>query len=182
MSIKELIDEQATAFDNPVILITVSPVIYQQGVLEALRYLSERFGTGLYITLNKPCATLQALFEKNGVPQEKVVYLDSITNTPEHDTESCRYLGRMRELTDICIALTKLVAERRGVRFVMLDSVSTLLIYNDAKSVARFCHTITEKLRSLGLPAALVQVEMEEGKDMTAQLAQFCDVYVKAVS
>ena len=110
------------------------------------------------------------------------MYLDSVTNTSEHDTESCRYLGRMRELTDICVALTKLVAVRKEVRFVMLDSVSTLLIYNDPKSVARFCHSVAEKLRSLGLPGAFILVDMEEGKDMAAQLAQFCDAYVKAES
>ena len=182
MGIRELIDERASPFESPVVLLNVSPLIYHEGVLDTLRYFSERFGTGLYITLNKPCATLQGSFEKSGVPSERLVYLDSITNTPEHDTETCRYLGRMRELTEICVALMKLVAERKEVRFVMLDSVSTLLIYNDPKSVARFCHSVVEKLRSMGLPGAFVLVDMEEGKDMVAQLAQFCDTYVKVMS
>lgn len=181
MEVRELIDEEASPFESPVVLLNVSPLIYHKGVLDALRYFSERFGTGLYITLNKPCATLQPAFEKAGVPSERVVYLDSITNTAEHDTESCRYLGRMRELTDICVALTKLASERK-VRYVLLDSVSTLLLYNDTKSVARFCHAVAEKLRSMGLSGALVLVDMEEGKDMAAQLAQFCDAYVKVGS
>lgn len=179
---KSQIDEQASAFDNPVLLLSVNPVVYQEGILDALKYFSDRFGVGLYITLNKPCATLQGSFGKKGFAQEKIVYLDSITNTPEHETESCRYLGRMRELTDLCIALTKLVSQKKEVRFVLLDSVSTLLIYNDAKSVARFCHSVTEKLRSFGLPGVLVLVEMEQAKDMVAQLAQFVDGYVRAVS
>ena len=145
-------------------------------------YFSERFGTGLYMTLNKPHAVIEGVFEKEGLPPEKLLYLDSITNRPECTTETCTYLGRMRELTDLGIALAKMISENRRVRFVMVDSVSTLLIYNDPKSVARFCHSVTEKLRSLGLPAALILVEMEEGKDVAAQLAQFCDAYVKAGS
>lgn len=181
MGPRGLIEEGASPFENPVILINVSPVIYHQVVLDTLRYFSERFGTGLYITLNKPCVTLQAAFGKAGVPAERVVYLDSITNTAEHDTESCRYLGRMRELTDICVAVMKLASEKK-VTFVLLDSVSTLLLYNDTKSVARFCHAVAEKLRSMGLSGALILVEMEEGKDMAAQLAQFCDAYVKVGS
>ena len=32
----------------------------------------------------------------------------------------------------------------------------------------------------MSLPAALVLVEMEEGKGVAAQLAQFCDAYVQA--
>lgn len=180
MSVRQLIDEQASLFENPVVLLSVSPVIYQQRVLDTLKYFSERFGMGLYVTLNKPSSTLQGSFQRGGVPPEKVMYLDSITNTPEHETEYCRFLGRMRELTDLCIAITKLVSERKGVRFILLDSVSTLMIYNDTKSVTRFCHVISERLRSLGLPGAFVSVDMEEGRDMVAQLAQFCYAYVKA--
>lgn len=178
MGVRELIDEGASPFESPVVLLNVSPLIYHQGVLDALRYFSERFGTGLYIALNKPCTTLQVAFGKAGVPSDRVVYLDSITNTAEHDTESCRYLGRMRDLTSICVALTKLASERK-VGYVLLDSVSTLLLYNDTKSVARFCHAVAEKLRSMRLSGALVLVDMEEGKDMAAQMAQFCDAYVK---
>ena len=180
MSVKELIDKQASNIENPVVLLSVNPAVYQEGVMNAMRYFSERFGMGLYITLNKPCAVLQGAFAKDGLAPGSLVYLDSITNTPERRTESCHYLGRMRELTDLCIALAKMMSEEKGVKFVFVDSISTLLIYNDSKSVARFCHSVTEKLRSVNLPAALVFVEMEEGKDVVAQMAQFCDVYVKA--
>jgi len=180
LSVGELIDKQAASIENPVVLLSVNPVVYQEGVMGAIKYFSERFGMGLYITLNKPCAVLQGAFEKDGMAPGSLVYLDSITNTPERRTESCQYLGRMRELTDLCIALAKMMSEEKEVKFVFVDSVSTLLIYNDSKSVARFCHSVTEKLRSMSLPAALVFVEMEEGKDVVAQMAQFCDAYVKA--
>jgi hypothetical protein len=182
LSVRQRIDEQASLFEYPVVLVSLDPVSYQQGVMDALKYFSERFGMGLYITLNKPCTTLQGFFAKGGVPPKRIVFLDSITKTTERQTESCVYLGRMRELTDLCIALAKLISERPEFKFVLLDSVSTLLIYNDTKSVARFCHSVTEKVRSLGLPAALILVEVGEGKDVVAQLAQFCDAYVKTVA
>ena len=181
MSVRELIDKRSTGIENPVLLLSVNPMVYQEGVMAATKYFAERFGTGLYMTLNKPSAVLQGIFEKGGLGQGRLVYLDSITNTAECRTESCQFLGRMRELTDLGIALGKMISEER-VKFVFVDSVSTLLIYNDPKSVARFCHAVVEKVRSLNLPAALVLVEMEEGKDIAAQLAQFCDAYVKAVN
>jgi hypothetical protein len=180
LSVSELIDKQASSIENPVVLLSVNPMVYQEGILSAIKYFSERFGMGLYISLNKPCAVLQGAFEKDGMAPGGLVYLDSITNTPERRTSSCHYLGRMRELTDLCIAMVKMISEEKEVKFVFVDSVSTLLIYNDPKSVTRFCHSVTEKLRSLSLPAALVLVEMEEGRDVVAQLAQFCDAYVKA--
>ena len=181
MSVRELIVKGSADMENPVLLLSVNPMLYQEGVMVAIKYFCERFGTGLYITLNKPSAVLQEIFEKGGLAHGRLVYLDSITNTAECRTESCQFLGRMRELTDLGIALAKMMSEEK-VKFVFVDSVSTLLIYNDPKSVARFCHAVIEKLRSLNLPAALVLVEMEEGKDIAAQLAQFCDAYVKAVN
>jgi hypothetical protein len=77
------------------------------------------------------------------------------------------------------MGMSKMVSGRDGIRFVLFDSVSTLLIYNDTKSVQRFCHVCVERLRSKGLPAAFVSVEVGEGMDMIAQIAQFCDAYVK---
>lgn len=179
--IRQQLEEQTSSLENPVILLSVSPVKYQEALLEVLRYFSERFGTGLYITMNKPCATLVEYFGRAGI-KDKLVFLDSITNIPEQETEVCCFLGRMRELSDISMGVSKMVSGRKGIRFVLFDSVSTLLIYNDPKSVARFCHVCAERLRSWGLPAAFVSVEVGEGMDMIAQLAQFCDAYVKAVS
>ena len=181
MSVRELMDRQASDIENPVVLLSVNPSVYQAGVTDAVKFFSERYGKGLYITLNKPSAVLQGVFERGGLAHGSLVYLDSITNTSEHRTGACNFLGRMRELTDLGIALVKMLSEEE-VKFVFVDSVSTLLIYNDTNSVARFFHSVTEKLRSLNLPAALVLVEMEEGKGVAAQLAQFCDAFVKAVN
>jgi hypothetical protein len=179
VSIAYQINEQVSLIENPLVLLSVSPTIYQETVLAVLRYFSERFGTGLYITLNKPAATLLGSFERAGIHLGELVLLDSVTNTSERDTESCCFLGRMRELSDLSLGVSKMVSERKQIKFVLLDSVSTLLIYNDTKSVTRFCHLVAERLRKWGLPGVFISVEMGEGMDMLAQLAQFCDAYVK---
>jgi hypothetical protein len=181
LNLRNEIDHQVSLIESPLVLLSVSPVSYQDAVLDVLRYFSERFGSGLYITLNRPTATLKGSFEKAGIHGSKLLFLDSITNIPEHDTESCCFLGRMRELTDLSMGVSKMVSERKAIKFVLLDSVSTLLIYNDPKSVARFCHLVAERLRKWGLPGAFICVEMGEGMDTIAQLAQFCDAYVKGV-
>jgi hypothetical protein len=181
LSITSKIDDKVSLLENPLVLLSVSPVIYQEAVLELLRYFSERFRSGLYITLNRPTATLQGSFEKAGIDGGELLFLDSITNMPQHDTESCCFLGRMRELSDLSSGVSKMVTENKGIKFVLLDSVSTLLIYNDPKSVARFCHSVAERLRKWGLAGAFICVEMGEGMDTIAQLAQFCDAYVRGV-
>jgi hypothetical protein len=181
MGVSAQIEEQVSELEKPVVLVSVSPLRYQEALLDTLRYFSQRFGTGLYITLNKPTSTLIQYFAKVGV-QAQLVFLDSITNIPEQETETCCFLGRMRELSEISMGVSKMVSGKKEIRFILFDSVSTLLIYNDPKSVVRFCHMCAERLRSWGLSAAFLSVEVGEGMDMIAQLAQFCDAYVKAES
>ena len=173
------IEEQISLFDKPVILLSVNPVSYQECVLGALKYFSERFGMGLYITLNKPTAVLRSHLQNSGVPLGSLVFLDSVTNTQEQETDACWFLGRMRELADLSIAVSKVVSKRDQIKYVLFDSVSTLLIYNDPKSVARFCHLIAEKLRGWGISGAFISMQLSEGTDMDAQISQFCDAFVK---
>ena len=160
----------------------MNPLNYQEGVLGALKYFSERFGMGLYITLNKPAAVLRPYLENAGVSLGTLVFLDSVTNTPEQETDTCSFLGRMRELADLSIAISKMISKQENVRFVLFDSVSTLLIYNDPKSVARFCHLIAEKLRGWGISGAFISMQLSEGMDMVAQISQFCDAFVNTVN
>lgn len=176
------IDEHVSFLEKPVILLGVNPLNYQEGVLGALRYFSERFGTGLYVTLNKPTAALRPYLENAGLSLGALVFLDSVTNTQEQETDACWFLGRMRELGDLSVAVSKAVSKRGDVRFVLFDSVSTLLIYNDPKSVARFCHLIAEKLRGWGISGAFVSMQLSEGMDMEAQISQFCDAFVNTVT
>lgn len=179
MNVSQQIDEQVSSVESPVVLVSVRPLMYQKAVLDTLRYFSQRFGTGLYITLNKPSTVLLQYFANEGV-RSKLVFLDSITNVSEHETETCWFMGRMRELTEISTGVSKMVAGRKEIKFILLDSVSTLLIYNDPKSVVRFCHACAERVRHWRMPTAFVSVEVGEGMDTIAQLSQFCDAYVRA--
>src|SRR5271155_5622204 len=111
-----MIDEQVSILENPVVLLSITPVTYQQSVLDTVKYFSDRFGDGLYVTLNKPTATLRKNLEKGGVSLEKLFFLDSITSMAAEETESCYYLGKMRELSELCLAISKLVSERKGIK------------------------------------------------------------------
>ena len=67
-----------------------------------------------------------------------------------------------------------------GVEFCLaVDSLSTLLIYNDPKSVSKFAHLLTEKMRRWNTSGSLLTVEMNAEKDVVSQLAPFCDKVVK---
>lgn len=175
-SIGESLDE----LERPVVLALIDPVKYQDAVLELLRYFTARAPRGVYVSLNKPFAVLSKAFEKAGIPCSSLFFVDAITNVPsiqEEENHTC--LGSGVDLSNLCIGISKAVNRITGDKFLFLDSLSTLLIYNDPKAVAKFAHLLTEKMRRWNTSGSLLTVEMNTEHDVVSQLAPFCDKVVK---
>lgn len=174
------ITEMLEGLEKPVVLALIDPVKYQDAVVELLRYFGAKTPRGIYVSLNKPFAVLTKAFEKAGVSTKSLFFVDAITNVPsteENSTASC--LGSGTGLSNLCIGISKAVSRFGEDKFLFLDSLSTLLIYNDSKAVAKFAHLLTEKMRRWGTSGILLTVEMNAERDVVSQLAPFCDKVVE---
>ncbi len=174
------ISESLEALEKPVVLALVDPVRYQESVVELLRYFTGKTPRGIYVTLNKPFAVLTKTFEKAGIPLGSLFFVDGITNVPamqEDASHTC--LGSGIDLSNLAIATSRAVNRFPEDKFLVLDSLSTLLIYNDPKAVAKFAHLFTEKMRRWGAFGSLLTVEMNAERDVVLQLAPFCDKVLK---
>ncbi len=80
-------------------------------------------------------------------------------------------------LTNISIALTSAIESlpKDNDKLLILDTLSTLMLYNEAGTVTRFAHVLTEKLRAWGVKSVILTLEEETDKKIIAQLGQFCD-------
>jgi len=174
------IAESLEGLDRPVVLALIDPIRYHEAVLGLLRYFEAKTTHGIYVSLNKPFAVLTKAFEKAGVPTQSLFFVDAITNVPtaqEDSTANC--LGSGIDLSNLCIGISRAVNRFSEEKFLLLDSLSTLLIYNDAKAVAKFAHLLTEKMRRWGMSGSLLTVEMNAERDVVSQLAPFCDKVVR---
>jgi KaiC/GvpD/RAD55 family RecA-like ATPase len=167
-------------FDKPIVLTLIDPMRYQEATIDILSYFAKKLPRGIYVTLNKPFSVLMKNFENAGVPVGSLFFVDGITNVPsleEGKDHAC--LGSGIDLSNLCIGISKAVNMFEGEKFLLLDSLSTLLIYNDPKSVSKFAHLLTEKMRRWNTSGSLLTVEMNAEKDVVSQLAPFCDKVVK---
>jgi archaellum biogenesis ATPase FlaH len=172
--------ESLAGLDKPIVLGLVDPNRYQEATEVVLRYFTGKLPRGIYVTINKPFRILSKSFEKAGLPVESLFFIDGITSVPtpvEESTYTC--LGSGADLSNICIATSKAVSRFNEEKFIVLDSLSTLLIYNDGRAVARFAHLLTEKMRRWGTTGSFLTVEMNPKRDLVPQLAPFCDKVVK---
>jgi len=178
----ELSDNISSAlrdFDRPIVLTLIDPMRYQEAVLEVVKYFTAK-SKGVYVTLNKPFSVLTKNFEKVGISSDSLFFVDGVTNVPaleENAGHSC--LGAGIDLSNLCIGISRAVNKIQSEKFLLLDSLSTLLIYNDTKAVSKFAHLLTEKMRRWNTAGSLLTVEMNSEKDVVSQLAPFCDKVVK---
>lgn len=137
---------------------------------------------GLYITVNRPYSSLREILKRNGVDIDRIFFIDCITTTvkgsPKED-ERCIYIDSPNSLTDISISITEALEAIKGKKFLFMDTLSTLLIYNSSGSLAKFSHFLISKIKLLKLTGIFISVEDEMDKSLLKQISQFCDKTIR---
>ena len=163
-----------------IVLMLVDLKSYQKNAIEALKYLAKEEGLpGVYVSVNRPYNSMKGLLEGNGIDMEQMIFIDAITKVSggkAEKNEYCIYLDGPENLTDFSISITEaLSALNVEDRFLFFDSINTLLIYNDADSVARFFHFVTSRIREWNVRGLIVALDKKTEKNVISQISQFCD-------
>jgi archaellum biogenesis ATPase FlaH len=180
VAIKSIRDELANLPSGYIALIITARGDYLEVGKSTVKFLlEERRMSGVCITFNKPFKTLSEEFVKVNIDVNKLFFIDGITETATgmHDkSDKCFFMSSPKNLTELAIlleqALGKLPQENR---FIFLDSLSTLLIYNETDTVLRFIHALTGKMRLWNVTGVIVFLEKETDENIISQLSQFCD-------
>lgn len=164
-------------------LATVSAKNYRKTNVALVKHLvSDNNTPGVYVTLNKPFSTIKMDLEKNKVDTRMIIFIDAVTKTSggkATKTKNCLFIGNLENLSDISIAMDQAVRSLPGKeKFLFFDSLSTLLLYNDVQTVARFIHFLAGKMRAWKVKAIIISLERKEDKELIDELSQFCDVIV----
>jgi len=133
----------------------------------------------IYLSLNRPSSTLFEEFKENNIDNSKVLIIDCVTKLAGEDVERAGntiFVESPQSLTEMGAVLEGAVESitARG-SFLFLDSVTTMLLYNNLKNVATFIHFLTIKIRYYKMSGVIVSLEEEETKQIISQISQFCD-------
>ncbi len=95
---------------------------------------------GVYVSLNKTHKKIDGILQKEGISTKKLFFIDCIS--PEKTREDTLYI-HPTELEKLSSAINTFINEIEGDKFLVIDALSTLLIYNDENRVARFIEEVT---------------------------------------
>jgi len=167
------------------VLFIADPKEYLTQNLSLLKdFVNDQRMTGIYVTVNRPYKNLLPIFEKAGIDLSRVFFIDLITKTEREEPVrkgNCIFMGSASNLTDLGLAISQAVsANPRARKFIFLDSLSTMLIYNEAGSLSKFSHFLTGRLRDWNVDGVFMSLDSESDKELTDKLSQFCDRVVRA--
>ena len=173
--------EKIKAMSNSVIIATVASKNYQRTNIQLVKYLTQEAKIpGVYVTLNKPYSVLKELFIKEGIDTKLIIFIDAITKTAggkTTKTRECLFIGTPENLSDISLSMDQAVtALPSKEKFLFFDSLNTLLLYNDTKTISRFIHFLSGKMHVWKVCGIIISLKKKGNEELIDELSQFCDM------
>lgn len=164
---------------HPIVLATTSPSLYNRNLCRLIQALHARFGHGVIVTANRPYHVLAAAMRDAQIPLEGLEFVDCISALTGHHPPNQRgvtFIDGPLLLEMIALRtqqLARFMPDRD--RFVLVDSVSTLKLYNGVDAVAEMAHSLSTRMRLMAIPAAFLALD-DPGEDaLRHAIAGYCD-------
>ena len=131
----------------------------------------------IYVSSAKPYGALLESFHKNKIHTENMYIIDCISRESSKDIpKQVTLIGSPEGLTAISIAINNIIKTIGSKKCaVIIDSLSTLSIYNDSKVMIQFINFFLDKIRTLGDDAVLFALKSDKEKELVQQAAMAAD-------
>ena len=177
----DLVKELKKVKKEEIVLILSDEKKYLDTNLKILNILTNKLDEkGIYVTVNRPFESLNEMLEKNKIKTKNLFFIDAITMTivgEAKEVPNCLFINSPNSLTELGIALGEAFSsmQKKEDKFIFFDSLSTLLIYNQSKSVTKFAHFLTGRMRQWKIKGVLISLQKNVDERLIAQVSQFCD-------
>ncbi len=138
---------------------------------------------GIIVSLNKTYNDYLVAYKFIGAEKlEKNIYVDcasALSGAPlVKDKPNVIALSSVG-LSDISIAITEAVNRlEKDNRFLIFDSIATLLIYYPEKDILKFLHVLILKLRQFGVSSFLFSIKQTIDNELSNLLSMVADEYI----
>jgi|SRR3989344_4879554 len=161
-------------------VVLIKPEDYREATIIISEYFLSRLKLkGIYVTLNMPYYSILENLKKNDINSSKLYFIDCVSKQASgfKNIKNCCFVENPESLTELSLAITEAI-NTGNFNFLVFDSISTMLMYNDLKIVERFVHYAINKLRSYDMDGALLFINDEKSKELANVIMQFCDKFI----
>jgi archaellum biogenesis ATPase FlaH len=126
---------------------------------------------GIYISLNKTQASTEELLRKQGIQTENIFFVDCVTT--EKTRDDVLHISP-DSLDTLSQAITDFIKDINGDKFLIIDALSTLLIYNNENKVAKYTKEVTDLASRHGV-TFLAFSPKTQGEELLDKIFNFFD-------
>ncbi|MFH0954572.1 MAG: hypothetical protein V1777_00515 [Candidatus Micrarchaeota archaeon] len=134
---------------------------------------------GIIVSVNKPVSDLREFLSKREISFDGFFFVDCITETSDRHGDSAKnvkYLESPKNLLEISVEMEKLLRSGQNAPpFVLVDSLSTFLLYNKPEVLERFVHNLSSKMHEHKNQGVFLMIRTRENEDFIEIVSQFCD-------
>lgn len=144
LNIKDI--EKSLTSDEIVSLI-IPDEEYDTMLIKIAGSLSKDYKKILYVSIDKPCKLLVSNFKQNKIDPNKFYFIDCITKNEKEvsSIENCTHVSSPMALDEIKEVIFHAL-EKQKIDVTLIDSISSLSIYNEHANVLKFMHSVDCKL------------------------------------
>jgi KaiC/GvpD/RAD55 family RecA-like ATPase len=152
--------------------------------MESLRILEKMGYSGVYIALSKGYEDMLKIFKKNKIPVDNIYFVDGISKLygeKRTSTKNCMFVSGPLNIEEISTAIYEILPQLgKKKKFVFLDSVSVLNIYNNLPRTMRFSKFLTSTMKKMEVDGIMVSIsEGIANKKLVKELSILCDEVIE---
>ena len=164
------------------ILYVLKPQNYFENVIDIFKSEIKEYSI-IYVTMSKPYSHILNLFREAKIKTDKIFFIDCISaqvlKNVQKAPDNCIFVESPQNITAIGIAISESVAKLPGEKLLFVDSLSTLLMYNESKIVGKFSNFIINKMRTEEVNTSIFALESDTDKDTIKTIETFVDEVVQ---
>lgn len=155
---------------------------YNETLLHAAGDVTSRFDQTVFLSANRPVSLLRPVLEDAKVPLDGIQFVDCIsamTGIMPPREDGVLFIESPTMLEKTALRAQQFLKRAKGTCCLVVDSLSTLAVYNGEGAVGELVHNLVTALRMQGTPAVLIVVETQAEEGLIETAASHCDRVVR---
>ncbi len=167
-----------------VVLLVISQDRYDLLIANIVKNFTKKGFSGIFVTLNKGGENLIEMLEKNKVDCTNLFVVDAVSKNGSipKASKNISYVDSPQNLTELEAQIIDFAKKMQSEKsFLIIDSLSTLLVYNAEKTIEKFVHGLGEKMKELGFKS-IFTIRSKTRPEIMDVLIQFSDKVIRSES
>ena len=157
---------------------------YFAAMKEVVKHTEDQGTRCIYITSTIPSTVIKEQLSSEGLSSDHVYFIDCISYMVGSSPVKGEHVSYVESPTMLEAIMLKVQMAIRhlgeGQKLVFLDSINTMSLHNDERTLSEFTHYLINSLRVKGIPTVVLSIVDQTPEDLDIILKLVCDEVIEA--